>query len=487
MNGDDFKDFDYQIEVFNQAKDREYFAYLMDRGTAKTRPLLKDAFYNHLKGRIDALLVLCPNSVKTSWVAFPHMLEPGDEPDQVDLHIPQANAIKGVWVSNPRADDKKAWADFENKINDKPVRRLIVLAVNYEALLSAHVLGFLEDFCKEFRVMLCADESTRIGKPGSKRTRRATKLAKLCALRRILTGTPVLKSPMKIFSQARFLSDKALGYTSFFPFRNRYAIMGGFKGKQILDFQNLDELSEKMAGWSFRKQRLPGEGPPKLYVKRRVELTKEQARAYKEMREEFITEVQGEEITATIVLAQMLRLQQICGGYLNKDGKIIEIISPEKNPKVKETVTIIEDAAKQVVVWFRFRAELEAVATVLRKKKITFAEFHGDMSDREKLAVRKGFQRAAWDVVLATTHTGGIGINEFKVADTAIFFSRDFDTEQQEQAEGRTDRVGSEMHDSLFYYDVYVPNSIETKIHAVLRGDAKLSAKILKDQWREWV
>lgn len=478
-----YTDLPYQKQVFELAKDREYFAYFMDRGTGKTRPLLQDALYNFTQGRIDALLVLCPNSVKTGWVAWPHTLKEGDDPDQVDTHIPGARCIKGVWSSKMNAEDKRAWAGFEKAINKKP-HRMIVLSVNYEALLGDHVMGFLKEFCEQYRVMIVADESTRIGKMKSKRTKRAITLARLCPRRRILTGTPILKSPMKIFSQALFLDKRALPYSSQFSFRNRYCIMGGFKCKQILDYQNMDELGELISKWSFRKQRLPSEGPPKIYIKRRVEMQPEQAKAYKEMREEFYTTIQGEDITATIVLAQMTRLQQILGGYIRKDDKIIEIIPPSRNPKVQETLEILEDLPR-CVVWFRFREELAAVASQL--EPLSFFEFHGDLSDNEKVAVRKAFYRGERQYVLATTQTGGIGINEFKVAANAIFFSRDADTEQQEQAEGRTDRVGSQIHDRLAYYDVYVPNSIDTKIQAILRGDAKLSGRILKDQVREWI
>lgn len=457
----------------------------MDRGTAKSRPLLQDAYHNFQKGRIEALLVLAPNSVKTSWVAWPHMMEEGDDPDQVDTHIPEARAIKGVWTSQMTRENKKAWGEFERAINNRP-SRMIILSVNYEALLGEHVMGFLEDFCKQFRVMICADESTRIGVAKSKRTKRALKLARLCPIRRILTGTPVKKSPMKIFTQAMFLSKNALPYSSVYAFRNRYCIMGGFKNKQILDYQNLEELGELIAKWSYRYQRRPEDGPPKVYMKRRVEMQPEQAKAYKEMREEFLTTVQGTDITATIVLAQWTRLQQILGGYVTKDGKVLEVVPPSRNPKVQETLELLEDLPK-CVVWFRFREELAALATEMKARGMPFFEFHGGLSDSEKVSVRKAFFRGERPYVLATTQTGGIGINEFKVSGAAIFFSRDFDTEQQEQAEGRTDRVGSQIHDKLLYYDVYVPNSIDTKIHRVLRGDFKLSAKLLRDRITEWI
>lgn len=479
----------HQAEALAKGKDREFFGYIMDPGTGKTRVGLKDAWHNYEQGRIDALVVLAPNGPKTSWVSWDHWLEPGDDPDQVETHLGQhkARIIKGVWTSSAHGEDKKSWADFEKRLN-APHQKFIVLAVNYEALLSEGVYEFLKEFVKQFRTMLLADESTRIGKPGSKRTKRATALAKFATLRRIMTGTPVKKSPMKIYSQAKFLSPSALGYTSFYPFRNRYAILGGFRGKEVLDYQNLDELGDKIAEWTYRAAKKDClDLPEQVWLKRRVYMTKEQAKAYQTMREEFFAEVDGTEITAPVVIAQMTRLQQILGGYLKKDGKVFEIIPPERNPKILEALSIIEGAPGQVVMWHRFRPELEALAYMLHLKKISFFQFHGDVPDGERVQIRKAFKRGDRQVILGTASTGGIGIDEFKVADVVGFVSNDFDTEKRVQAEDRNHRIGSEMHKKITYYDILVPNTVDMKIIRVMRGDAILSAKVLKEDYRAWI
>lgn len=478
----------HQDKAEAASKGREYFAYWMDPGTGKTRVTLRDAWRAYQDGRIDAVLVLAPNNVKDGWVKWDHMKESPVDEDQTTIHLREhlAKIIKGLWVGGATGKDKKAWADFESSIANRH-HKLIVLAVNYEALLGEQFFDFLKAFCAEFRVMIVADESTRIGKPGSKRTKRAIKLADLCPMRRALSGTPIVKSPLKIYSQARFLSPKALPFKSFFAFRNTFCVMGGFQGREVMSYKNLDYLSKLIDAFSIRIRKDEClDLPPQIWRKRRVYMEPEQIKAYKTMREEFFAKVGGDEITAQIVLAQMTRLQQIAGGYLNKDGKIIEIIPPDRNPKLLEAAQLIEDAPGQVVVWFRFVPELLGMRKLLKPGQ--FFEFYGGVPQKDRGAIKAAFKRGDRQVLLGTESTGGIGINEFVGADTVIHVSSDFDTEKRIQADDRNHRIGSEQHvKGINYWDIIVPNTVDVRIHQVLRDDTKISAKILKDNWREWV
>jgi hypothetical protein len=462
---------------------REYDGLFADAGTGKSRMILRRAQIDHAKGLIDALVVFAINSVKTNFVAWDHMLEDG-ECDAVTEHIGDDDVVKGVWCASATGQDKKAWARFEDQI--EKTDKLIVLVVNFDALRSEQFFAFLQAFAKRFRCRFAGDESTRIGEPGSQVTKRAIKLGPLAKFRTAATATPILKRPTKIFSQAKFLSPDALGFKSFYAFRNRYCVMGGYKGKQITDYQNLDELSEKIARWSFRvKIEDVHEMPPRDWKKHYINMTPEQGRAYRTMREEFFAEIRGEEITANIVLAQMTRLQQILGGYVRKGDLDIEIIPPDRNPKVLETYDIVRDSSGQCLVWFRFRQELDAMAKYLDIKKVSFYEFHGDYNDKEKVAIRKSFKRGDRQVLLGTASSGGIGIDEFKVARDAIFFSNDFDTERRFQTERRNWRIG--VTEPTRYHDILVPNSVDTKIIKVLRGDSQLSAKVLREEWKSWL
>lgn len=478
------KRYEHQLEAVEKGKDREFFAYLMDPGTGKTRVCLLDFWRAFDRGELDACIVLAPNNVKDQWVKWPHM--DGDE-DEVTKHLGThaARIVKGLWISNATGENKKCWREFEDRISE-PNNKFIILALNYEALLIENLFEFLKEFCKRYRVAIVADESTRIGKPGSKRTKRAITLRKLCKRRRILTGTMIVKSPIKAYSQAKFLDDKALPFKSFYAFRNRYCVMGGFKGKVVLGYQNLDELGDYIAEWSYRKRKSEClDLPPQIFLPRYVYMTPEQSEAYRTMREDFFARIKDDEIEAKIVLAQMTRLQQITGGYLKKDGRDIEIIPPDRNPKLLEALHLTEDAPGQVVVWARFRAELAGLATLLPQG--SFFEFHGGTPKGDRDGIKAAFLRGDRPYLLGTESTGGIGINQFVGADTVLHISSDFDTEKRIQADDRNHRIGSEKHESITYYDLIVPNTVDVKIRSVLRNDTKLSAKILKEEWREWI
>jgi hypothetical protein len=463
-------------------RDQMAFAYLMDPGTGKTKLALDDAAHNWRSDRIDAVLVLAPNSVKTNWVSW-------DGDDAVDQHMaPDVPVIKGVWISDAGKSGTTKWKGFEKSIQGDASGKLIVLVCNYDAISIPRVYKFLELFCTTFRTMIIADESTRLGTPGSVRTKTATKLRKLCRCARILTGTPVIKSPLKAYSQFAFLDEDCLGFGSYYSFRNHFCNLGGFKGKQVLSYRNLDQLAERIASCSYRvtkKECL--DLPPQIYLKRYVHMTKEQLSAYEDMRKKMLAEHQGETVEARIVLTQMLRMQQITGGYLTDGDKVLELVKPAANPKLNEAMAIVDEAPGQVVVWCRFIPEIKAMAGLLDAAGVSFIEFHGGVPEKERQHIRQGFKSGTWRVLLGNAAAGGIGIDEFKVADTVIYISNSCDTEQRKQSEDRTHRIGSEQHEKITYYDIIVPNTVDVKIVQVMRRDGSVSAEIMRDGINQWI
>jgi hypothetical protein len=463
-------------------RDCDTFAYLMDPGTGKTKLALDDAAHNWRNNRIDAVLVLAPNSVKTNWVSW-------DGDDAVDQHMaPDVPVIKGVWISNAGKKEDRHWRDFEKTIQSQASGKLIVLVVNYDAISIPRVYKFLELFCMTFRTMIVADESTRLGTPGSVRTKTAMKLRKLCKLARILTGTPVIKSPLKAYSQFAFLDEDCLGFSSYYAFRNHFCNLGGFKGKQVLSYRNLDELAERIASCSFRVTKSEClDLPPQVYEKRYVHMQPAQLAAYETMRKQMIAEHEGQVVEARIVLTQMLRMQQITGGYMTDGDEVIELVKPEANPKLNEAMAIIEEAPGQVVVWCRFRQEIAAMARLLDAAGVSYCEFHGGIPEKERQYIRQGFKSGTWRVLIGNQDAGGIGIDEFKVADTVIYVSNSANTEQRKQSEDRNHRIGSEVHDSVTYFDIIVPNTVDVKIVQIMRRDGNISAEVMRDGISQWI
>ena len=509
--------FEHQKKALVLGRDLDSFAYLMDMGTGKTKVLIDDACHNYRNDKIDALVVACPNSVKTNWVS----LDGG--PDEIEKHMPDdVPYIKAAWVSSP---SKKQRVEFEKFWHHNGKEALKILAINVETLHVKRVIQALTHFCTVNRVMIAVDESTRIKNRAAKRTRAITKIRELCPIARILSGQPIIKSPLDAFAQFKFLDPDIMGFDSYYAFQNYYAIMGGFGNYQVLAYKHTEELSEKISSCSFRIMKDEClDLPQKIYNKRSIEMSLDQAKAYRSMEEEMIS-YYGEEkecptcygegefirgeytqvcprchgagygkgfVEAKIVLTQLLRLQQITSGYLpllDKDGEQIgNKVSPigKINPKILETVDIIQECNHKVIVWARFIPDILGLKEQCDKAGIKAVTFYGDTGEQERMEARREFQDPESDlkVFIGQVRTGGIGLDLY-AAGTVIYLSNSFSTEDRVQSEDRAHRIGQTK--SVEYIDLIVPHTVDEKIVSVLRDNKKISDEIMKDGLVEWI
>lgn len=493
---------DHQKIALALGQDLEAFAYLMDQGTGKTKVILDDAAHNWRKGRINGLLVIAPNSVKTNWVDPDHVqgkkFAPGTE-DEVTKHMaPDVDWVAGCWVSAPKRDQRKIFEIFSDyAILDKGMDKLAILIVNVETIAMDRCNKYIMQFLKKRNVMIAVDESTRIKHRTASRSRAAHKFAKQSPVRRIATGTPVIKSPLHAFSQFYFLDPEIIGFSNYKSFEARYGVRGGFEGREILFFQNLDELQKKIDSASYRVLKEDClDLEPKIYQRRSVHMLKDQAQAYEQLKEESILEFEAMKgqgsswIEANIMLTKYLRLQQITAGFLpilDEAGVSIGYKPfAERPPKIAEAMDIIEECQGKVIIWCRFIPELLMMKAALDKAKITNVPFYGAIGEADRVAARRAFQEDndRIKVFLGQIQTGGIGITLNK-AQTVIYLSNTFNTEERIQSEDRAHRIGTQH--SVTYVDLITPNTVDVKVIQCLREDKKISDMIMKDGIREWI
>lgn len=471
--------FDHQATALLLGRDAKSFAYFMDQGTGKTKVLLDDAAHNYREGHINFLLVLCPNSVKTNY------------PTEIETHLaPDIPCSYGVWYSGPNKDQKEKLGKFLAGLTED---KLHIFVANVDALRVKRFYDLIEGITKTKDVMIAVDESTRIKKSTAQRTKRATALRKGCKLARIMTGTPIIKTPLDAFGQLRFLDEDILGYSSFYAFRNNYAIMGGFGGYQVQSYQNIDDLERRIRSCSFRVEKHEClDLPEKMYAKRTIEMTNKQAIAYSEMRDisslflqDFVDE--HGELTAQIKLAQLLRLQQITSGFLPIVDDVGTTIDTQfigaDSPKIKEALSIIEECNHKVIVWGRFKPELYELYNQISDEAVIFT---GDQNDEERQWAREAFQDPDSNVrvFIGQVATGGVGINLFR-GQTVIYLSNSFSTEDRVQSEDRAHRIGTQF--SVQYIDLIVEGTVDELIVDTLRGNKRLSDVIMGDAIREWI
>jgi len=491
---------DHQKRALLLGRDAPSFAYLMDQGTGKTKVTIDDAAHNWREGRIDAMLVIAPNSVKSNWVdsedTFSVTNNPGDM-DEITKHMADDVPVnKGAWVSSQNKREKKLYKEFRSRWDD--TNCLHILVVNVEAIHVARVFAEVMEFVRKFRCMIVVDESTRIKNRTAKRTKNSIKARRECPIARILSGTPLIKSPLDAFSQFNFLDEDILGFTNYYSFQHHFAVMGGYEGYQVLFYKNLEELKEKVDSVSYRVLKEEClKLPPKEYIKRKVELTPAQRKAYEDMLHDMRVDLGDKgEVAVNIVLTQLLRLQQITGGYLpqidpetKENVGTVELVDPSKNPKFKEVLNIIDESGEQkIIIWCRFRDEIAGLCSLLEHKGITHLQFHGGISTTDRREYRKRFfSDPSIKCIVGNQDAGGIGIDEFKAASIVIYVSNSYSTENRVQSEDRSHRIGSEVHDLITYFDIPAINTVDGKVISCLRENRSISRQIIKEGWQKWI
>lgn len=464
------KPFDHQKRGFILARDEKVFAYLMEQGTGKTKLLVDDASDKYLRGLINAVLVICPNSVKSNW------------PDEIGVHTTVENAIF-VWETGlPKG------AEYEMH-QAKVEGKLVWVIMNVEALSTKKGLEFAIQFCSKYSVLATVDESSKIKTPSAERTKNVLKLRPVTVYRRIMSGTPITQGPLDAYSQFAFLNPSILGFSSYFSFKNQFAVCGGYNGKEIVGYANLEQLQELIEPYSFRVLKTDClDLPEKIYQRLSVPMSTEQSRLYKQLRDEMLAEFMGHEIEVINVLAQMLRLAQVTGGFLPipEEERVEKIPGP--NPKIVALLETVENISGKAIIWCRFRPEIDLVQEELRKVygHDSVVEFHGGVNTDDRTKARKLFQDPNSPVrfFVGQVQTGGVGLT-LTQAKTVFYFSNSFSLEDRLQSEDRAHRIGQDQH--VTYIDIVARGTIDVKVLSALRAKKSLANLITGDSWSQWI
>ena len=206
------KPYEHQLQALEKSWAQDTYALFMEMGTGKSKVLVDNIAMLYDRGAVRGALIIAPKGVYKNWndIEFPtHM------PEHVEY-------TKVLWEPNIT---KKKQMELDTLFDDK--EELKILIMNVEAFSTSKGLDFARSFLNIFvgRALIGIDESTTIKNPTAKRTKNILKIGNLAKYRRILTGSPVTKSPLDLFSQCMFLDPYLLGYDSYYAYRSRYAKM----------------------------------------------------------------------------------------------------------------------------------------------------------------------------------------------------------------------------------------------------------------------
>ena len=466
----------HQLSALEKSWDREEFAYFMEMGTGKSKVLVDNIAMLYDKGKINGALIIAPKGVYNNWYTQ-------EIPNHLASHI-QPKMV--LWTAlTSKSKQKEYDLLFETGYD------LHILIMNVEAFSTKKGLDFAGRFLRTHRTMMAVDESTSIKTPTAKRTKSILSIGKLANYRRILTGSPVTKSPLDLYTQCAFLNEHLLGFTSYYTFRNRYATMldrnfGGRRVQIVGGYKRLDELSKILKAFSDRvlKENCL-DLPEKVYIERQVELTDEQSKAYSTMKSAALASIKGKMATAPHILTQMMRLHQItCGHLKSDDGTITEI----KNNRLEELLDVLDEIEGKAIIWANYIYDIEHIVSVIKKKygENSVVQYYGAVSsDKRQEAIQK-FQdtNSAARFFVGNPQTGGYGIT-LTAANTVIYYSNGYDLEKRLQSEDRAHRIGQKK--SVTYVDLVTPKTVDEKIKKALRKKINIATEIMGEDLREWI
>lgn len=459
----------HQKKGLDMAWGRRSFAWLLPMGTGKSKMTIDLAMARWAARQIEQLVIICPDSVISSWE------------EQFAVHCPGEYTINGV----------------DNAF--RPAKGLPVLIISIEGLRgSLRYYNILSKFVLQAETMAVCDESSRIKNNKAIGSTRLHMIGACCAYRLILNGTPIAKGPLDYWSQYEFLDPNIIGMP-YYPFKARYAVRGGYDGREVVGYQNIEELIELLAPWTYQvdKKEALKDLPDKLYEVRHIEPSDEQKELCKKIRKkgEWIESEYG--VTKTEqVLERMLRSHQIAGGYIAIQDSTDETkhhpTALKRNPKLEELMNIIEQTDEKVIVWCKYIHEAEAIRAAIAKKYGPEAPVVFRGTSDEKTAARRRFQEnPACRYFIGNPASGGLGIT-LTAAPIEVYYTGTFAYIDRQQSEDRAHRIGQTKNvliidmivrgttDELIYdaflnkmdIDVYLRSQMcARKLKEVLGGD----------------
>jgi len=470
------KPYQHQLNALARSWDKEYFAYFMEMGTGKSKVLVDNIAMLYDKGKINGALIIAPKGVVGTWYK-----------DQLPTHMPDHVEHKAVlWQANINAkQQKKLDVLFETG------QDLHILIMNVEAFSTKKGIEFAYKFLRCHNTMMAIDESTTIKNPDAKRTKNICTLGPHAKYRRILTGSPITKSPLDLYKQCEFLSTELLGHSSYYSFRTRYAIMktanfGGRSVQIVVGYRNLSELTDMLKVFSYRV--LKDECldlPKKTFMRRIVKLTKEQDHAYKQMSQLALAQFKGKLMTTATVMTQLMRLHQItCGHFTADDGTIQDI----KNNRLDDLSDLLDEVHGKVVIWAHYQYDVETIVERIKKEygDNSVVTYYGLTPQDQRQGNIEKFQDKEGPVrfLVGTTATGGYGIT-LTAASTMIYYSNGYDLEKRQQSEARIDRIGQES--PMTYIDLIAEKTIDDKIVVALRKKVNIASEIMGEELKDWI
>jgi SNF2 family DNA or RNA helicase len=454
--------------LYRDAWQQPEFAWLMEMGTGKSKVALDNLGILAERGLVNGALIVAPKTVCRNWTER-----------EIPTHLPDRLRAR-VILWRPPSDATIAWKHALQYMHQR-IDGIAVLVMNIEALSHKAGVTAASNFLRARRALFIVDESTTIKERSAKRTRNVLAIAALAKYRRIMSGMPVTRDPLDLWSQFEFLRPGILGDKSFLSFRARYAhvrrrvLASGRQFDEVLGFHDLDTLAGIVGQFSYRCTKADClDLPPKVYTRREVGMDEGQRKVYDALKEDFFATTESGEVSVPIILTKLLRLHQVTCGWVPLDSGGVEALS---SLRLDALLEVLREAAGKVIIWASYRHDLVRIAALVENEfgKDSVRLLHGDVSaaDRARYVVEFQDPDSPVRFIAGTPQTGGVGIT-LTAASTVVYYSNSWNLEARAQSEDRAHRIG--QRSAVTYVDLVVPDTIDETILKALREKRHLAA-----------
>lgn len=468
----------HQENLLEKAKDQDAYFLMHSMGTGKTcstLQLLRYKCFQHK--RLLRTLVICPLAVTINWSREIEMF----------TKIPK-DSVKVLKGSGKKREQQLAKAIYNPATdrNDYPG----IIIVNYDALVSDSIFEQLKEWNPE---VLILDEAHYLKNHKAQRAKQVEILSLKARYKYLLTGTPILNSPLDLFMPYKILDGGATLGKNFFTFRSTYfmdsnaawAHKDNHYPKFVVNPNRVEELNKliyQKADRVLKEDCL--DLPPLVKTQRYVELSPEQKTAYLQMKKDFIAFVkdkhdQPKAVVAQLAVTKALRMQQIvCGSTSADDGT--EILF-KNTPRIKILKELLEEITvnNKLIVWSVFKADYRAIEAVCKELEIKYCFLTGEQSMKQKQESMDNFNTdPEMKVIISNQKAGGVGVNLI-AASYSIYYSKNFSLADDLQSEARNYRKGSDIHASVTRIDLVAKDTIDELVNQVLSDKLNVAELIL--------
>lgn len=448
----------FQLRTFERFRDAPAFALFGEAGTGKTKTLIDIMCHRWRNRTLTGVLIFTRKGVHHQWVE-----------EQLPEHMWEnvfweAEAWNGKrWAMAPsNGDALQIWTTNVDSVKSDRARALL------EPFIKAHGRG----------LMVAVDESQDIKNASAIRSKKIKAIGDRVRQRVIMSGTPIAKDLTDEWAQFRFLDDRILGHRYKTTFMAQYCILGGWSGHSVVGHRNVEHFNSLVNPYIFRVTKADElDLPPKVYDHVVFDLSDEQKRHMRELKDSFITRLSTGEISSVTHAATMLtRVQQLTCGHLVTDAG--ESITLESNPRFDALLNLIDQREGKTIIWCRFNRDIELLSERFGAQCVTY---YGATSPNARERAKETFldPQSGVRFFVANPAAAGVGLNLQGECRTAIYYSNSFNAIERWQSEDRIHRIGTTG--TVTYFDLIARGSFDRKILANLRAKKNLSDWVLDD------